>query len=153
VLATNQTNEDMLLVVADQHLQAKKEPAKVHDYSAKIVQVMAAKPKPEGMADADWTARKNLVTGLAHYMNGKLYYNESNFGKADQELRSALPLVESNATLKSEVLYLLGFANYKLEKAQDAANYYKECAAIKSPYQATAAKNLQGIRAQYRGIK
>ncbi len=153
VLATDQSDEDMLLVAADHYLQTKKEPEKVHAYSVKILEVMAAKPKPEGVSDADWATRKNLVTGLAHYMNGKLYYNESNFSKADQELRAALPLVQSNATLKPEVLYLLGFANYKLDKPQEAANYYRECAAINSPYRATAAKNLQGIKAQYTGIK
>jgi hypothetical protein len=153
VLATDQSNEDMLLVVADHYLQNKKEPEKVHAYSAKIVEVMSTKAKPEGTSDAEWTNRKNLVVGLAHYMNGKLYYNEGRFAQADQALRSALPLVESNATLKPEVLYLLGFANYKLEKAQDAANFYRACAAIKSPFQATAAKNLQGIKAQYTGIK
>jgi hypothetical protein len=153
VLATGQSNEDMLLVVADNYLQQKKDPAKVHAYSARVVEVMASKPKPEGVSDADWTNRKNLVTGLAHYMSGKLYYTENNFGKADAELRAALPLVESNANLKPEVLYLLGFANYKLDKAQEAANYYKACAAIKSQFQALAAKNLQGIKNQYHGIQ
>ena len=63
----------MLLVLANQYLEQKKEPEKVHTYSAKIVQIMGQKPKPEGVADADWTARKNLITGLAHYMSGKLY--------------------------------------------------------------------------------
>lgn len=153
VLVSDQSNEDMLLVVADNYAQQKKEPEKVHAYSAKIVEVMAAKPKPEGVSDADWLARKNLVTGLAHYMSGKLYYTESNFARADVELRAALPLVETNANLKPEVLYLLGFANYKLDKPQDAANYYKACAALKSPMQSLAAKNLLGIKNQYRGIQ
>jgi tetratricopeptide (TPR) repeat protein len=117
------------------------------------VELIAAKPKPEGMADADWAARKGLVTGIARYTNGKLYYNENNFGKADSELRAALPLVENNAAMKAEVLYLLGFANYKLDKAQEAANYYRACAAIKSPFQALATKNLAGVKTQYTGIK
>lgn len=152
-LATDQSDEDMLLVVADNYQQAKKEPEKVHAYTAKIIEIMAAKPKPEGISDADWTARKNLVVGLAHYINGKLYYSETKFGPADEELRKALPLVESNAAIKPEVLYLLGFANYKLEKPQDAANYYRACASIKGPLQATAAKNLHGIQTEYHGIK
>ena len=107
-LATDQTNEDMLLVVADNYLQQKKEPEKVHAYSAKIVEIMATKPKPEGTSDADWAARKNLVTGLAHYMSGKLYSDENKHAQADQELRKALPLVESNPALKPETLFLLG---------------------------------------------
>lgn len=151
VLATDQSNEDMLLVVADNYLQQKKEPEKVHAYSAKIAELMAKKPKPEGVADADWTNRKNLVTGIAYYLNGKLYYNETSFAKADVALRAALPLVD--ASMKAEVLYLLGFANYKLDKPQEAANYYKECANLKSGFQATASKNLLGLKNQYHGLK
>jgi hypothetical protein len=156
VLATDQSSEDMLLVVADSYAQQNKEPAKVHAYSAKIVELMAAKPKPEGMSDADWIARKSLITGLSHYMSGKLYYTEKNYGKADNELRAALPLVESNtqiANVKPEVLFLLGFANYQLKKPQDAANYYKACAALKSQFQAGAAKSYQGIKNEFRGIQ
>jgi len=154
-LAVEQTNTDMLLLVADNYMQNNKEPEKVHAYAAKMVEIMAQKPKPEGISDADWTARKDTITGLAHYMSGKLYYNENDFEKADQELRAALPLplVQSSAEMKPEVLFLLGFANFKLKKLPDAAGYFKECAAIKSPYQANAAKNLEGVRVQSRGAK
>jgi tetratricopeptide (TPR) repeat protein len=153
VLAADQTNEEMLLAVADGYLEKKTEPEKVRAYTARVVELMAQKPKPEGASDADWTARKNQVVGRAQYISGKLSYSENNFPKADQELRSALPLVESNATLKPEVLFLLGFANYKMEKIQEAANYYRACAAIKSPFQAAAAKNLQAVQKEYHGIK
>ena len=40
-----------------------------------------------------------------------------------------------------------------LEKPQEAANYYRDCAALKSGFQATAAKNLLGLKNQYHGIK
>ena len=153
VLATDQSNEDMLLVVSDSYLQQKKDPEKVHAYSAKIVEVMGQKPKPEGVSDADWTARKNLVVGLAYYMNGKLYHTENSFAKADAELRRALPLVESNAALKPEVLYLLALSNFKLDKPQEAADFFRACAAIKSPFQTLAATNLKRLQTQYRGIK
>ena len=158
-LAAGQSDEDMLLVVADRYMQEKREPEKVHTYSMKIVEMMSGKPKPEGVADADWAARKALVLGLAYYMDGKLSYNENKFGPADQSLRKALPLVESNAALKPEVLFLLGHSNYKLastktpERAQEAANYFRDCAAIKSAYQTTAAANLKRIQTEYHGIK
>jgi tetratricopeptide (TPR) repeat protein len=152
-LATDQSNEDMLLVVADHCLQTKKDLDKVHAYSAKIVEVMNTKPKPEGVSDADWQNRKRSITGLAHYMSGKLYYTQNNFGASDKQLRAALPLVQDNAQLRPEVLFYLGVANFKLEKAQDAANFNRECAALKSPYTATCAKNLTAIRTQYRGVK
>jgi tetratricopeptide (TPR) repeat protein len=152
-LATDQSNEDMLLVVADNCLQHKKEPEKVHAYSAKIVEIMNAKQKPEGVSDADWQNRKKTVTGIAYYMNGKLYYTENKFADTDKQLRAALPLVQDNAQLKPEVLFYLAMANYKLEKAQEAANFNRECAATKSPFAATCAKNLAAIRTQYRGVK
>jgi tetratricopeptide (TPR) repeat protein len=153
VLATDQSDEDMLLVVADSYLQNKREPAKVHTYTEKVVELMNSKPKPAGMSDADWENRKNSVVGVAHYMDGKLYYTENNFAAADKELRAALPLVQSNAQLKPEVLFYLGVANYKLQKIQEAANFNKECAAVKSPYLAMCSKNLTAIRTQYRGVK
>jgi hypothetical protein len=152
-LATDQSSEDMLLVVADSYAQQNKEPAKIHAYSAKIVEIMGSKAQPEGMSDADWNNRKTVVTGLAHYMTGKLYYMEKNYAKADTELRAALPMAETKAAVKPEVLFFLGFANYQLKKPQDAANYYKACAAIKSQYQAGALKSLQGIKNEYRGIQ
>jgi tetratricopeptide (TPR) repeat protein len=152
-VAAGEASEDMLLVLANQYLEQKREPEKVHTYSAQIVQVMGQKAKPEGMSDGDWTARKNLVTGLGHYMNGKLYHNENNFAKADVELRAALPLVEGNLAVKPEVLYMLALSNFKLDKPQEAANYFRACAAMKSPYQQLATTNLARVKTQYTGIK
>ncbi|MEO8591954.1 MAG: hypothetical protein ABI759_01405 [Candidatus Solibacter sp.] len=97
-------SEDMLLVLANQYMEQKKEAEKIHSYSARIVQLMGQKAKPEGVSDVDWNSRRNLVVGLAHYMSGKQYHNDSNFAKADVELRAALPLVEGNAAIKPEVL-------------------------------------------------
>lgn len=158
VLATDQSDEDMLLVVANSYMEQKKEPQKVHTYSAKIVEVMGSRTKPEGMSDADWTARKNLIIGLAHYMSGKAYFNENKFAPADEELRKALPLVESDAKMKPEVLFLLGYSNYKLagekpERAQAAVTYFRACAAIRSPFQTNAANNVKRIQTEYHGIK
>jgi hypothetical protein len=55
--------------------------------------------------------------------------------------------------VKAEVLFYLGLANYKMEKGQEAYNFFKACAAMKSPFQAQANKNLTVIRTQYHGIK
>jgi hypothetical protein len=153
VAATDQTSEDMLLVLVDSYMQQKKEAEKVHNYSAAIVQLMATKPKPEGVSDGDWLGHKNQITGLAHYLNGKQYHNENNFAKADVELRAALPLVENNAAIKPEVLYMLALSDFKLEKVQEAANFFRACAAVKSPYQQLATTNLQRLKTQYTGVK
>jgi tetratricopeptide (TPR) repeat protein len=160
-LATDQSNEDMLLVVTDSYLQGKKDPEKIHAYSAKIVEVMGAKPKPEGTSDADWAAHKSQVTGLAWYMSGKQYAADNRHAQADQDLKKALPLIDASpalASLKPEVLFLLGLSDYKLasgnaDMAQSAANYFRACAALKSGFQGTAAANLKRIQTEYHGIK
>jgi tetratricopeptide (TPR) repeat protein len=150
--AIGQPSEDMLLILADDSLK-KKDAGKVHAYTGKIIEIVNSKAKPDGVAGADWTKRKNTILGLAYYMSGKQNYNDAKFAPADKDLRAALPLVESNVNIHTEVLYLLGYANYKLEKIQDAANFYKQCAAVKGPFQALATKNLAAIRAQYHGMK
>jgi len=153
ILATDQTNQDMLLVVADNSLQKGKDPEKVIAYSNKLIEVMNSKQKPEGVSDADWDARKKTVIGLGHYMIGKQYFNEKKYGPADKELRVALPLVESNQGLKAETLFMLGFSNYKMENIMDSLKFNQQCAAIKSPFQAQAAKNVTVIKTQYRAVK
>ncbi|HTS28323.1 MAG TPA: hypothetical protein VMH81_20765 [Bryobacteraceae bacterium] len=160
-LATDQSSEDMLVVVADHYVTNKKDPAKVHAYCTRIVEVLSAKPKPEGTSDADWTAHKNQMTALAWYLSGKQYETDNQHAQADQDLRKSLPLIDASpalASLKPEALFLLGLADYKLasgspEMAQSAANYFKACAALKSPYQTTAANNLKRIQTEYHGIK
>jgi len=157
-LATEQKNEDMLLVVSDYYLQQKKEPEKIHAYCSKVVEIMSAKPKPEGMSDADWNTRKNAVLGLAYFISGKEYSAENKHPQTDQQLRKALPLVESTPALKAETLFLLGLANYRMagsspERAQDSANFFRACSAIKSPFQAQAGTNLKKIMTEYHGIK
>src|SRR5580658_4596124 len=56
IAATGNPSEDMLLVLTQDAVK-RKDSAKVHAYSAKVVEVINAKPKPEGVADADWSKR------------------------------------------------------------------------------------------------
>jgi tetratricopeptide (TPR) repeat protein len=152
VAATGNPSEDMLLVLTADAVK-RKDGEKVHAYSAKLVEVINSKPKPEGVADADWAKRKNTFLGLGYSMNGEQFFNEGKLAPADAELRKSLPLLEANAALKTEVLFYLGLANYKMQKIQDAYTFFKACAAVSSPFQATANKNLTAIKAQYHGIK
>ena len=48
---------------------------------------------------------------------------------------------------------MLALSDFKIEKLQEAANYFRACAAIKSPYQQLAATNLARMKTQYTGIK
>jgi len=48
---------------------------------------------------------------------------------------------------------MLAMSNFKLDKPQDSANYFRACAALKSPYQQLATTNLARVKTQYSGIK
>jgi tetratricopeptide (TPR) repeat protein len=150
-----QFSEDMLLLMADQALQGK-DPAKVIQYSEKTLEVMASRPKPEGVSDADWERKKNVTNGLAYWMAGTTLSGQNKFPQADKMLRSALPLIKDNEQLYGMALFHLGLSNYRMAQASknktqitDAINFSKQAAAIKGPLQAQAAKNVKVMQQEF----
>jgi hypothetical protein len=153
VLAKEPNNDDMLLVAANGYSQKGKEPDKVIAYSNKLVEVIGQKAKPDGVADADWTKRNNVIVCLAHYWPGKAYYGQKKYAAAGKELQVALSLSDSNPALKPELLFMLGDSAYRQENVAEALKYFQQCAALKSNLQAQAAKNVAVIKSQYRAVK
>jgi len=152
-IATDQTKEDMLIFVANQYVEKKRDPDKVLAYSAKVVELMNTKPKPEGVSDDDWAKKKKTMSGLAHYMSGTTLFDQKKLAPADKEFRAALPLVEGNDQLKAATLFYAGLANYQMKNLSDALKFNQQCAAIKSPFQAKAAENARVMRQQGAGAK
>jgi tetratricopeptide (TPR) repeat protein len=148
VLATDQTNEDMLIFAANQYMEQKRDPDKVIAYSAKVVELMNTKPKPEGVSDAEWEVKKTTLTGLAHFFAGSTYFNEKKYKEADAELRTAIPQVGGNEQLKAAVLFYAGLNANSLGNKNDALLFNTQCAAIKSQFQGQAMKNATVLRSQ-----
>lgn len=150
-------NDDMLVFAATKAYEAKNK-AKVEQHAGKLIAVLPAKPAPEGVAAETWTQNKNLKLGLAYWMLGVTASNEQRWADADKQLRSALPLLSGNKDLAAETLFHLGLANYRLGDAAkgdknriiDALKFNQQCAALASPFQAQAKKNVAAIRTQYR---
>ena len=147
--------EDVILAAASGAYEAKNF-EKASGYSEKLIALLNSKPKPETMAEADWHKKKNLMLGVAYWMNGVIQSNAGRWVEADKTLRTALPLSEENKALAAEALFHLGLANYKLgDKPQDskrileALQFNQRCAAIPGPFQAQARKNIAAIRSQY----
>jgi hypothetical protein len=152
-LAADQSSEDMLAFVANQYVEKKRDPDKVIAYSAKIVELMDTKPKPEGVSDSDWAAKKKTMSGLAHFLSGSTLFDQKKYGPADKELRAAIPLVEGNDQLKAATLFYAGLTNYNMKNFPDALRFNQQCAAIKSPFQAKAAENVRVMKQQGVGAK
>lgn len=156
LIEKDQTNEDMMLFVADSHRQQQKEPDKVYALCATVLEVVKTKPKPEDVAEAAWEQRQVQISGRAHYISGMTYAAESKWAQADEALRAALPGIKDSQHMTAEALFYLGLANFRLgergdtNRIIDAVRFNEQCAAIPGPYQSRARTNLKAIRAQYR---
>jgi len=153
VLEKDQSNEDMLLAVADSYRLNKKEPEKVLAYCAKALELAASKPKPEGVTEAAWETRKRQISGRAHWLAGLTHAARGNWAETDKELRAALPGIADTPAMSAEALFYLGLANFRLGEKDceptrilDAMNFTKQSAAIKGPYQAPARQNLKAFQ-------
>jgi tetratricopeptide (TPR) repeat protein len=149
-----QFNEDMLIAMSDYYMQ-QNNPEKVLLYTNKAVELMGSKPKPEGIADADWQKKKASITGLANWMSGVTLSGQSKFSQADKALRAALPDIGDNEQLRGMALFHLGLANYKMGQAKksraqiaEGLKFSEQSAALKSPLQAQAGKNVKAIRGE-----
>jgi tetratricopeptide (TPR) repeat protein len=155
-------NEDVLLIAADYNLQKKNQPDKVILYSTKLLDLLnsnalKSKAKPEGVSDADWEKKQQTLSGLAYWMAGITYSGQGKYAEADKSLRDALPNLKDEQ-VRAIALFHLGLADYQLGKAgknraqiQDALKYSEQSAAIASPLQAQAQKNVRAIRGELGG--
>lgn len=152
-LARDPANEEMLLVAANYYM-TKQNNDKALSYASKLVEVMGTKTKPAAIADEDWAKRKATLIGAGNWISGMIFASQNKLGQADKSLREALPTLTDDA-MKGGALYQLGFVNFKLGEAgkdtkrlQEALRFSQQSAAIKSPYQGSAAKNVAAIRAK-----
>jgi tetratricopeptide (TPR) repeat protein len=149
-LERGQTHEDLLLLMTDSAMQ-QKNADKTLAYATKLIELMGTKPKPEGVADADWEKKKNTTIGLANWMAGMSAAGQKRLAQADKSLRAALPYIKDNDELLAPALFQLGLANYQMGRGKsrqqmtDALSFLRQCAAIKSQYQAQAQKNVNVI--------
>jgi tetratricopeptide (TPR) repeat protein len=153
LIPKGQANEEMLATTAEYTLRQNKEPQKVLDYSAKLLEMVNTRQKPESASDADWQKWKNHYAGLGQWMTGVVYGVQGKFADSNKVLREALPLLEGKDEYKAAALYNLGVANSRLKNVAEAGKYYEQCAAIAGPYRAMCTDNLKSIRSTYRIVK
>jgi len=137
---------DVLLIAADYNLQKKNQPDKVILYSTKLLNAL--------QSDADAELKKNSLAGLANWMLGITYAAQVKYGQADKSLRAALPNL-NDEQVRASALFYLGVADYQLGKSTqhkdlilDALQFSQQSAAISSPQQAQAQKNVRAIQGE-----
>lgn len=122
-------------------------------YASRLVNVVRTKAKPEGMSDADWTRKKDLLLGQGYYVMGSQACAKSTWTDCDKNLRAALPLVSKEPSLAGPTYFFLGLANYNLSKLtndrvklQEAEKFSEQSAAIAGPMQQQAMRNVAAMK-------
>ncbi|MBI5085927.1 MAG: hypothetical protein HZB13_15185 [Acidobacteria bacterium] len=155
----NQANEDVLLFAADANLSGGKSNEKAAAYAEKLTSTLPAQAAPQGMAAADWETKKSTTLARAYWIAGAAYCALKNWAQCEKSMRAGLPIIESNPAskeLKPGAYFYLGLANHSLARSGpkvdparivEARKYFTLCAALPSPFLATAQKNLVAIAA------
>jgi tetratricopeptide (TPR) repeat protein len=133
---------DMLLFLASHYYDGLKDPAKAILYAKRLI--AASSKTTLGQA------------ALGHTILGVIASQDARLADAEIHLRAALPHLDPHPALKSEALYHLGLAHYRLgESKQDlkrieqAYKLHAECATLAGPFKDQAASSAAGIRSQY----
>lgn len=157
VAEAGRANEDMLLFAADANLSTTKDYDKAARYAAKIAETLPSQAAPQGMAAADWEAKKSATIARAWWIQGTALGVKEDWANCDKALRAGLPAIEASAASKDLLpgaYFYLGLANYNLSKvkakrdaarAADARKYFTACSKFPGPFQTPAVKNLQAM--------
>lgn len=141
-LRSNPFQPDMLLFLASHYYDGGKDKGKTILYAKRLIDPQT-KASPQQVA-------------LGRVMLGLLASQDARFADADAHLRAAIPFLDQQPTLKSEALFHLGLANYRIgdpqqdmKRIEEAYKFHAQCATIAGPFQNQAASSAAGIRSQY----
>lgn len=152
-------NEDMLLFAADTHLSSTKDYDKAAGYAAQLVSMLPGKTAPEGVSQQDWETKKKNTLARGYWIGGIALGVREKWADCEKVLNEGLEAIQASAAandLLPGAYFYLGLANYNLagkgpkrDKTRLAAaqKHWSACAKMKSPFQARAQQNLQGLAA------
>ena len=140
-------DEDMLLFLANNAFEKKDQPGVIR-YADQLSALLLTKAAPAGVDAAAWEKKKTISLGAGLWLKGMTFAAQSKWKETDTVLREAAPLLKGNDELLSHALFNIGLANYKMGNLNEALKFSQDCAALKGPKQAEAAKNAVVIRQQ-----
>jgi hypothetical protein len=154
ISAVQPDNEDALLMIVTGN--AAKAPDRAAAAANRLVTVVRAKAKPEGVGEADWDKRKNYLLGQGYFYAGAGQCSKSSWVDCDRDLKAALPLIGGQQ--QGSAYFYLGLANYQLgkltqdrSKIQQGIKYSDQAAGMPGPMQTQAARNSQAMKAELSG--
>ncbi|HYP05828.1 MAG TPA: hypothetical protein VER03_06295 [Bryobacteraceae bacterium] len=149
VLDRDKSREDVIFYIAQSYFVTKRNPEKVLNLSALMLELAATKSRPEEMAEDLWEKQRSLLINQAHWMSGSIHMQHERWAQADKSQRAALATGSAGTELTELVLVNLGWANYKMRNVQESLKFYRQCVALRGPNQSTAAQSIVSIKAEY----
>jgi hypothetical protein len=154
VLTSFPNNPEALLVVSESAL-TRKQTDRALTCAKRLVMSLKSRPKPEGVPESQWESTKAAMLGRGCWIAGFIEGQKNEYYDANNDLRTALPLIQTNESMAAPALFYLGVANYNLSremlnKAQmkEAISFSERAAAIKSPYSQKAWENAMVMKAE-----
>jgi tetratricopeptide (TPR) repeat protein len=124
-----------------------KQLAKAETYGKRAIEITPTISKPEGLADQNFIVAKNVTLAMAHSGLGLVYFRRGNFNDAIPELEQSVK-IDPNPTPDPVNLYLLGMANQKTSRFDEAATAFAKCAAIAGSLQNTCKNGAEEAKKQ-----
>lgn len=147
LLAKDPDNVAMLILLADYYSEKGEQLDRAETNAKKAVSVLASARKPEGVTDEQWQQQSALQKGLALSALGQVNIEKKDNLQAAENLKTAAPLLKSDAGSYARNQYRLGFALLNLKKVPEAKVAFTEAASVNSPYRALAQDKLKGLPA------
>jgi tetratricopeptide (TPR) repeat protein len=145
LLAKEPNNVGMLLLIADYYSEKGEQLDKAEASAKKAIAALAAAKKPDGVTDEQWQQQSSLQKGLALSALGQVNIEKKDNTQAVENLKTAAPLLKSDAGSYARNQYRLGFALLNLKRAQEAKAAFTDAASVNSPYKALAQDKLKSL--------
>jgi tetratricopeptide (TPR) repeat protein len=144
-LAIDANNGPMLVLLADYYSEKGEQLDQADAYAKKAIQVLPKSPKPDGIADADWTKQVTLQTGVAWSAQGQILVNKRDNAGAITAFQTASPMLKAEKTAYARNLYRLGYTYALLRKNAEAKTALTEAASLDTPYKPLAQDTLSKL--------
>lgn len=142
-LAADPNNASLWILMANAFAEDQKgtELAKADTYARKAIELSKAdKVSPE--------ANRIINEGFAHEILGYTLLRQEKTPAAIAELKTAVAMLQSDATKLSVALYRLGFAYAKLNQTANARQTLTEATQVEGPFKEAAKELLEKVNAQ-----
>jgi hypothetical protein len=122
-------------------------------YGERLVSAMKAKTKPEGVSEGDWEKQRSAAFALGYYTMGMAALGKQGWVDCDKNLKAAVPLLSGDQARLGNAYYGLGVCDFNFGKTvndrvkmKEGEQYSEKSAAIKSPSQDQAYRNVAAMK-------